>query len=83
MKRGVRRMEVWDPARRTEERIDEIRYRLAVDEAAGGKAGGALAAWEVEEELLDELAGLESCSTGGDDPETSRALLPARWRRSR
>lgn len=47
----------WHQVRRCEERIDEIRSELAVGEAC---AGTGTEIWEaVEEELLDELTGLE------------------------
>lgn len=52
-----------DPRRlarlRVEERIAEIRYQLVVGEAVGSNTGVALGGWDLEEELLDELAQLE------------------------
>lgn len=41
------------------DRIDQIRYELAMCEAYGGKSVGAPGAWDMEEELLEELAELE------------------------
>lgn len=44
---------------RMEERIAEIRYQLVVGEAVGSNTGVAPGGWDLEEELLDELAELE------------------------
>ena len=51
---------------RVEERIAEIRCQLAVGVAVGGKTGGAPGVWDLEEELLDELAELERALLAGE-----------------
>ena len=67
---------------RAEDRIDEILNRLAVGEAIGGKRAGTPGEWELEEELLYELAELErtlSRDVGRDGPRTRTATGGALW----
>lgn len=45
--------------RYVEERIIQVRCELALGESCGDKSGGAPGAWDLEEELLEELAELE------------------------
>lgn len=73
-------MDGQDPRRlarlRIEERITEIRYWLTLGEATGSKASEVPGAWDLEEELLDELAELE-CALFAEDAEPH-----APWSRS-
>ena len=68
---------------RAEDRIDEILSHLAVGEAMGNKGVGASGEWELEEELLDELAGLERSLSQGVGRGGSRTRTAtggrARW----
>ena len=68
---------------RAEDRIDEILSHLAVGEAMWNKGLGASGEWELEEELLDELAELERTLSRGVGRGGSRARTAtggrARW----
>lgn len=67
--------------RYVEERIDQIRYALAMCEACGGKSVGDPRVWDMEEELLEELAELEyALATENFDPYVRWALsLEGGW----
>lgn len=62
----------WAARRYVEERIDEVRYELAMCEACGST--GALG--DLEEELLEELTELEYALVTGDLEPYVRWALP-------